>query len=65
MKVITNPDKEYVAKIREKLKENGNYCPCRVKKDKSTKCPCKEFRDQMERREEGYCHCNLYKIVNE
>lgn len=62
MKVTTNPDKEYVTNIREKLKENSGYCPCRIVKSPDTKCICKEFRDQMERGEEGYCHCELYKI---
>lgn len=57
MKVYFNTDKELVKEIREKLKENGGYCPCRLSKTEDTKCMCKEFREQQE---EGYCHCGLF-----
>ena len=60
MKVTTNPDKEYVKEIREKLKANNGYCLCRIRKTEDTKCMCKEFRDMMERNESGTCHCGLY-----
>ena len=56
MKIITNPDTEYVSLIREKLKENDGFCPCRVVKTEDTKCMCKEFKEQLE----GECHCGLY-----
>lgn len=62
VKITTNPDKEYAAKIREKLKENGGYCPCRISKTNDTKCICKEFQKQIEQEIEGYCHCKLYKV---
>nr|DAO49400.1 MAG TPA: ferredoxin-thioredoxin reductase [Caudoviricetes sp.] len=42
--------------IRQKLKENDGFCPCRLEKTVDTKCMCKEFREQ----EEGTCHCGLY-----
>lgn len=64
MRVRTNPDKEFVEEIRDKLKRNGDYCPCRISKTADTKCMCKEFRDMMENGEEGYCHCGLYVIEN-
>jgi ferredoxin-thioredoxin reductase catalytic subunit len=56
MKITTNPDKELVKTIREKLKANDGYCPCRLVKNEDTKCICKEFLEQ----EEGECHCGLY-----
>ncbi len=56
MKITTNPDKELVKTIREKLKANDGYCPCRLVKNEDTKCMCKEFLTQ----EEGECHCGLY-----
>lgn len=62
MKVTTNPDKEYVKEIREKLKANNGYCPCRIRKTEDTKCMCKEFRDMIERNESGTCHCGLYVV---
>lgn len=65
MTVKTNPDEEYVALIRKRLKENGNYCPCRLEKTEDTKCMCKEFRDMLVRGEEGMCHCRLYIVKND
>ena len=54
-------DKEYAEKIRQKLKENNNYCPCKLLKNSDTKCMCKEFREQKE----GFCHCGLYYKTKE
>lgn len=61
MKIKLNPDKEIVSSIKEGLKQNGGYCPCRLKRTDDTKCMCKEFRDQIaDTSYEGYCHCMLY-----
>lgn len=59
MKIVVNPEwtKAEVITFREKLKENGGYCPCSIVKDNSTVCPCKEFRESNEL---GECHCGLY-----
>lgn len=56
MKIKLSTDKELVAEIKTKLKENGGYCPCKLEKTADTKCMCKEFREQ----ESGECHCGLY-----
>lgn len=56
MRVIVNPDKELVSLIKEKLKLNDGYCPCKLYHNYDTKCMCKEFREQQE----GQCHCGLY-----
>lgn len=61
-KVKTNPDTELVKEIRDKLKENGGYCPCRITKNNDTKCMCKEFREMISNNETGMCHCGLYII---
>lgn len=61
MKIVVNPDKEFVEVIRTKLKENNGYCPCRVVKNADTKCICKEFKEQLE----GECHCGLYIKVKD
>lgn len=61
MKVKVSDDIEHVKKIREQLKENGGYCPCRLEKNEDTKCMCKEFLEQ----ETGECHCGLYIKVEE
>lgn len=49
-------DTERADKIREAIKENQGYCPCKLEKTDDTKCMCKEFILQ----EKGYCHCGLY-----
>lgn len=56
MKIKLSDNKELVAEIKQKLKENDGYCPCRLTKTEDTKCPCKEFREQTEA---GECHCGL------
>lgn len=56
MKITRNPNKDFVEQMLKALKENSNYCPCRIEKTKDTKCICKEFREQKD----GWCHCGLY-----
>lgn len=65
MKIILNPNTEIVKEIRQKLKENDNYCPCRIQQTKDTKCMCKEFRDMLTKGIEGECHCGLYLSIKE
>lgn len=62
MKVNLNPDAEYVKEVRKKLKANNGHCPCVLEKNPDTKCMCKSFRDQIDRGEPGYCHCELYYV---
>lgn len=62
MKVVQNPDKEYADAVKQKLKENHGYCPCRLQKTEDTKCMCKEFREKIAKNEQGACHCGLYMI---
>lgn len=62
MKVSLNPDGEHVKEIRAKLKANNGYCPCAIEKTRDTKCMCKQFREQIDRGEPGYCHCELYHV---
>lgn len=61
MMIKVSDNKEHVAKIRAKLKENDGYCPCRLIKNEDTKCICKEFLEQ----ESGECHCGLYIKVKD
>ena len=62
-KVVVNSDKEIVKEIRDKIRENGGHCACAITFNQDNVCICKEFRDQIERGEEGECHCGLYKII--
>lgn len=61
MKIKLVDDKEKVAAVREALKENDGYCPCRLEKTPDNKCMCKEFREFTEI---GECHCGLYERVD-
>ena len=40
MKIIKNPDKEYVKEIKKRIKDNNGYCPTQMEKSPDTKCPC-------------------------
>lgn len=53
---IRKLDSSQAKEIEKALKENQNYCPCRIYKNPDTKCMCKEFREQ----EKGICHCGLF-----
>lgn len=60
-KITLNPDKEYVDSLRERMRQNGGYCPCRLRRVPENICICTEFRQQMADPDfEGYCHCKLY-----
>lgn len=61
--VEVNKNPEYVKFIREKLKANNGYCPCKLEKNEDTKCMCLEFRTQIEEGREGECHCGLYEVI--
>lgn len=61
MKIIFNPDSDYVANMREALKKKDGYCPCRLERVEDNVCMCKQFRDQIADPDyEGFCHCRLY-----
>lgn len=63
IKVTTNPNNELVEEIRAKIKENNGHCACAVSFNDANVCMCKEFRNQIERKEEGECHCGLYSVT--
>ena len=62
MKIIINPDDILVKDIRERIRNNNGYCPCAIIHDDTTKCMCRDFREQEY---EGECHCGLYIKVKE
>ena len=61
MKIIENPDTKIRNSIRKALKENNNYCPCKLEQIPENKCICKEFREQSD----GMCHCGVFIKVKE
>jgi len=46
-----------VKRIREAVKENEGYCPCKIFKTKENKCMCQDF---VNSKELGPCYCGLY-----
>lgn len=56
-------DKQHLNEILRQLKENDHYCPCSLIRSADTKCMCKKFRDQIERKEPGECDCGRYELV--
>ena len=65
IKVTTNPDKDLVKEIREKIKANNGHCACAISFNDSNKCICEEFRKQIDEGIAGECHCGLYRITIE
>lgn len=59
--IKVSDDLELVKEIRERLKENDGYCPCKIERTEDTKCMCKEFRETKH----GECHCGLYIKVGD
>lgn len=54
-----NPDKKYVERIIEGIYRKDGHCPCKVRVDDSTLCPCDEFISI------GDCKCRLYIKIAE
>ena len=59
MIIRVNKDKQFVAEMRQAIKDNEGYCPCIITRSPDTKCMCKEFREM----ESGTCHCGLYTKI--
>lgn len=49
-----NPDKTYTNKIIEGIHKKEGHCPCQIKQDETTLCPCDSFINEKK------CTCNLY-----
>ena len=62
LKIIKNPNEEIVSEIKARLKETNGNCPCVLPNvwSDDTKCPCRNFREQIV---EGECHCGLFMKV--
>lgn len=54
--IHVNPDKAAADSIRQRIRENGGFCPCSLLKNPDTKCVCQDFLKQ----DGGWCHCGLY-----
>ena len=56
MKISIIKDKDKVKEIRDAIKANDGYCPCKIEKIPENKCMCKDFIEAGL----GPCHCGLY-----
>ena len=65
IKIVTNPDKNFVKEVREKIKENNGHCACAITFNDDNMCMCKDFRDQISEGRAGMCHCELYNLIVE
>lgn len=76
MKIKISDNKELKKEIRDKLSENKEkygkqFCPhislslYEKENNDDYVCMCKEFRDQIERKENGKCKCGLYTVIND
>ena len=61
MKIEQVSNKQQVALVRQKIKQNDGYCPCKLIKDDTTKCMCKSFLTGPV----GECQCGLYIKIEE
>ena len=61
MRIKQIDDKNLVTLIRQKIKQNNGYCPCKVEHIPQNKCICHEFLYGTEKT----CHCGLYIRVQE
>ena len=48
----------YFIDLNRLRETKGKYCPCKIKKDIDTICPCKDFVTT------GKCVCSIFKEVN-
>ena len=62
VKIKQTEDKELLAEILKQLEENDHYCPCSLTRTINDKCMCKNFRDQIERKESGECSCGRFIV---
>ena len=56
IEITINPNEELALKIKKQIDNNGGFCISQPK-DKSTKCICQDFIDNVEM---GFCKCGLY-----
>lgn len=59
MRIELNKDEEIVNEVRQALKANDGYCPCKIEHLPENRCMCRDFINNVPAGE--YCHCGLYK----
>ena len=65
MRIILNPDPEFVKEARRQLELNNFYCPCAFYHNPETRCMCKDMRDKIAIGKPCQCNCGLYWLVDD
>ena len=47
MTIRQNPDRDYAKEVRDKLKSNGGYCPCRLEKQQTPNVYARNFKSRL------------------
>lgn len=61
MKIIKNPDQKIYEEVSKAIEENEGYCPCKLEKNKDTKCICTQFKEQKD----GECECGRFIKIDD
>lgn len=56
MRVKVTDDKEHQLAVRQALRRNEGYCPCKLEHIHENECMCLQFLNGPI----GPCHCGLY-----
>lgn len=69
MRLYLNPEERETKKLQFELERNKGFCPGveretveLLENAKEYKCICKEFHEQIERKEAGMCRCGLWGV---
>jgi len=63
IKIKITDDAEIRDIVRQGLKDNDGYCPCKINHIPENKCMCADFREMIKNDRLGeYCGCGLYYI---
>lgn len=63
MRVVRTDDAQVAAEITAMLKANDWYCPCKIEHIEENRCMCEDLRTRVPVGE--YCHCGLYKKLED
>ena len=55
--MLLNDKNPELNEVLNQIKENNGYCPCALKQEQDTKCPCKAFREEVK---QGTCRCGAF-----
>ena len=63
MRIQKTTDSVLAEQIIDMLKANDWYCPCKIEHLVENRCICEDMRERVPVGE--YCHCGLYKKIED